>query len=125
VLEHAVIAFPFLLRWHFFGEPPVLNDLLVFDPVKIDVDARVALMRSSRGDEDEVSLSQHESDFIDGPVFRDHFEITQERRQSITHAGFVANLIFSDVARDLAVVSTNMDGLVIVANDGLVLLGVL
>jgi len=82
-------------------------------------------MRSPRSDENEVSLSQYKPDFVDGSVFRDYFEVTQECRKSIADAGFMADLIRSNVMRDLAVVSGDVNGLVVFPDNRLVFLCVL
>jgi hypothetical protein len=121
-LEHPVVVSPFLLWWNRFRESPVLNDLFVLDSVQVDVDARATLMRSLGSYEDEISLPEQEPDLIDGSVLRDLFEITLKRRESVADTGLVADLICSNVMRDLAVVSSDVNGLVVLPDNRLVLL---
>ena len=61
-----------------FRESPALRDFPVFNPVKVDIDARAAHMRSLGSYKNEVSLSQHELDLIDASVFEEFCEITFE-----------------------------------------------
>jgi hypothetical protein len=100
----------------------VLNDLFVLDSVQVDVDARATLMRSLGSYEDEISLPEQKLDLIDGSVLRDLFEITLKRRESVADTGLVADLICSYVMRDLAVVSSDVNGLVVLPDNRLVLL---
>ena len=49
------VVFPLIPRGRLLGEAPALGDLAVFDSVKVDLAARVALMRSLSGYENEVT----------------------------------------------------------------------
>ena len=79
-------------------------------------------MRSLGSYEDEISLSEQELDLIDGSVLRELFEITFKSREPVADAGLVADLICSNVMRDLAVVSSDVNGLVVLPDNRLVLL---
>lgn len=102
----------------------MLNDLFVLDPVQVDVHARAAFMRSPGNDEDEISLSEQEPDLIDGSVLRELFEIRFKGRESVADAALVADLICSNVMRDFAVVSSDVNGLVVFPDNQLVFLWV-
>jgi len=62
-------------------------------------------LRSLGSYKNEVTLSQRELDLIDASVASGCFHVTQERRESIADAGFVADGVFSNLPRDLTVVS--------------------
>src|ERR1700691_5716620 len=103
--EHAVVVLPFLFRRNLFGESPVLNDPLVFSPIQVDVDARLALNRSHRSYENEVSLSQQELYLVYASVLHQYSQVMNERPDSIADPRVVADAIVSvKVLQDLAVV---------------------
>ena len=114
------------MRRKFFGESPALNDLRVFNPVQVDVEATVALMRAFGSYKNEVFLSQHEFDLVDASALNKFFQVTSEIRHSIADARLVANaLISSKVIRDSTVIPSDMNGLVIFPDERFVLVGVL
>ena len=105
-LEHTVVVLPFLFRRNLFGESPVLNDLLVFNPIQVDVNAWLALNRSRSSYENEVSLSQQELYLVYASVLHEYSQVMNERPDSIADPRLVADAIISGkVLQDLAVVT--------------------
>jgi len=84
----------------------VLNDLLVFNSIQVDVDARLALNRSHDSYENKISLSQQEDYLVDASVLHEYSQVMEERRDSIADTRLVANAIISGkILQDPAVVT--------------------
>ena len=97
---------------------PALSDLLVFNPVKVDVDARFALVRTLSGYENEISLSEQELDLVDASVFNEFFQVTSEVIDSIANAGLMADAMISrKILRYLVVISCDVNGLVVFTDE--------
>ena len=79
-------------------------------------------MRSLGCYENEVSLSKHELDLIYASVINEFFQVKSECRNSIAHAGLVADaMIARKILRDFTVVSRDVNGLVVFPDNRLVL----
>lgn len=98
--EHPVVVLPHFRRRNLFGKAPMLHDLVVFDPVQVDIGARVALVRPLGDEEDEVSLSEQKLDLVYGPVAREDLQVAHEFVDAISDAGLVAGAIITQVSRD-------------------------
>ena len=82
-------------------------------------------MRSFGGYKDEVSLSQNELDLVDPSVSGEFFQVTFECCDAIADARFMADAMISmKVLRNFIVIPRDMNGLVVFADNRLVLLSV-
>jgi hypothetical protein len=83
-------------------------------------------MRSLGGDENEVALSQQELEFINGAVLHEMLHVMEERSDPVFDAGFVPNhMITAEILLGVAMISSDVEGLVVFPHERFVLLGIL
>src|ERR1700678_3272211 len=115
-LEHSVVVLASLRGRNLFHEAPMLDELFAIDPVEIDVDTRVRRHRPLGGDNDKVSFPKDKLHLVyrSGWLSRlvECAQVPQERCKAVADTGFVTDMIFRDIVRDLAVVAANVNRLV-------------
>jgi hypothetical protein len=103
----------------------MLDDPSVFDPVKVDVNAGVAFMRSPGRQEDEVSLLKQELNLVNCSIMRNDFHIAHERAEAIGDTGLMAYaIVIAEKSREHVMATGNVERLVILQHKCLVLIRV-